>query len=181
MLGGADEMDGDTESDLLNFVEAGFGLVAEVGFIQEDDWLRAAFPDDRKVAFDAAGVQFEIERSHDKDGIDIGGDDLFVEGAAGDFAGELGLAGEDGVDAGAIFGRTCGDGNPVADGGDVCARRGGVAQLAGDVSEVFAVGGADAVEILRFFSHARGNEIWRGGEGLEFFLERGTPAQVFER
>ena len=148
LFGGADEVDVDAEGDLLDFVEAGCGVVAEVGFIQQDDRLRAALPDDGEVAFDAARIQFEIERGDHEDGVDIGRDDLLLQGAACDFAGELGFPGKDGVDPGAIFAGAGGDGHPVANGGNVGARGRGVAEFAGDVGEVFAMGGADTVEIF---------------------------------
>ena len=52
--------------------------VGEVGFIEQDYWARAALLRDDEIALDAALVEVAIEAADDKEGVDVGGEDLFL-------------------------------------------------------------------------------------------------------
>ncbi len=104
---------------VLTFIER---IGAEVCFVEDDDGCDAAFPGEHKGAFESAEVEVEVEAADEEDGVDIGGDDLFIGAGAGHLAGEGGAAGEDTADDGGgvlvfVFAEI--DGDPIADGGEV--------------------------------------------------------------
>lgn len=161
---GAGEQDANAEAGGLSFGEQSGGVVAGVGFVEDKDGSRAAFPGEAEVAFEAAGVEFAIERSDEEERVDVGGDDLFCGFFAGGFAGELGAAGEEAVNDGAVFAGADLREEPIADGGESGALMGGMAEFSGEFAPGFAGFGIETVEAASFFGDTRGNE------GLFFVL-----------
>lgn len=84
----------------MGFGDAGIEVLAEVGFIQEDDGSGAAAGGHEEVAFEEAGIEAGIEGLDEEGDFDVGGEDLFSGFAAGDLAGEVAGAGEDFFDDG---------------------------------------------------------------------------------
>ena len=59
----------------------------QVRFVQHDDGLRAAFPREREVAFDATKIVILVEGSDEEGGVDVRSDNLFRAGGANSWQG----------------------------------------------------------------------------------------------
>ena len=80
---------------MTGFGHAQIQLFAEVRFSQDNNRNGAAVPGDCQVAFQSAQVEIMIQGHADKQGVDIGGDDLPMNGGAGRFAPEHRLTWQD--------------------------------------------------------------------------------------
>lgn len=174
----ADGVEGGVAGDGAGLVEEGLGVFAEVGFGEEDDGACAGFAGEGEVAFEAAEVEVFVEGGAEEGEVDVGGEELLVGGESAD---EGGFSREDAGDlrgaAVAFVGETAEE-NPVADGGEIGAEDGGVADFAGDFGPDGAVGGLDEVGFLVLLDDARdgGGEFVGGEEGGEV----GGPAVGLE-
>src|SRR5262249_36013713 len=100
------------------------------------DWTGAAFPRKRQIAFDAARVKFAIQRTDEKNCVDVRCDDLLFGFLARDFAGELAPAREYEFDLRAFS--ILSYQNPVPDCGQHFTRNRFVAQSSTQLSPDFA-------------------------------------------
>jgi len=66
---------GETVQDLRN---VDVKRVGEICFIKQDQWTRAALLRDDQIAFDASLVEIAIEAADDKQDVDVGSEDLFL-------------------------------------------------------------------------------------------------------
>jgi hypothetical protein len=152
---------------------------AEVGFVQEDDRLRASFVDHDEKAFEAAEVKIVIQPLHDEDHVHVRAQHLFVGVAPGDFARDLRGAWQHGVNGGLVLGRVQGHGHPVAGLGQG-GGRGLVEQFASDLGDQLGVGGEDVVEVPVLGRHPRRHQAGGAMRG-EGGFPTGVPAELRER
>ena len=112
---------------------------AQVGLGEDDDRVGAALPGQRHVALDPADVQVLVERRDEEEHVDVGGDHLLGGLVPGLLSAEGRPAREDGLDGArsAPAGTVVRD--PVADGGQVGGRVGGMAEPAADVGPHLAL------------------------------------------
>ena len=61
-------------------------ILGQIRLVEHDDRHRARLPHQRQISFDPARAQVLCQRGHEKDRIDVGGDDLFVHRPAGGFS-----------------------------------------------------------------------------------------------
>src|SRR5262249_24350323 len=112
-------------------------VFAEIGFVEDHDWSSATFPSERQVALDAASVEFAVERTDEKHGVDIRSDDLPFCFPACDFARKLAAAHEYKFDLRAFA--PLGYQHPIADCWKRFARSNVMAQFSAQFSPGFAV------------------------------------------
>lgn len=110
---GADDEDGMPAGDAADFVGDGIGIGAEIGLVEDDDGLGAAFVDHHEEPFEAAMIDGFAEGLDHEGEIDVGGQDLNGGLASGDLAGDLGPAGQDAFDGNAVGGFGDSDADPV--------------------------------------------------------------------
>ena len=153
----------------------------EVGFVEDDHRLGAAFPGDGEVALDAAEVVVGVERGDEEHGVDVRRDDLFggVARLAGGGAGKFGFAMEHHMDVGARLAGAQAHGHPVADGRQIAAGGGRVEESARAFGGEFAVGGEEFVSVFVLERDARGHEAV-GGKRQEISREEIIPAEGVE-
>jgi hypothetical protein len=144
----------------------------QVGLVEDDDRLHAALPRDRQIALDAAEVELGVEGGQEKNGVDVGGDHLFVAVFAGRAAAESRLARQHRQDVEARFAGAAGHRHPVADHGQLGARAGGVQEASAAFAHDFGGTGVQRTGVPEFADHAgrlqpgRGVRRESGGEVL---------------
>src|SRR4051794_33734586 len=154
-------------------------VLDEVSLVQHDDGRRTAVPRGEQVALDAPRVEIAIEAGDEEHDVDVRGDDLLLgrvtRGAPGKPAGPRKNRADPRVavrDHGV-------ERDPVADGGKVGARRGFVAQPAGDARERLAPVREHPVDVRMLVADAGGNQAG-GAMRRERLIAPGRPPQVFE-
>src|SRR6185503_9932787 len=123
----ADQVHGDAYRDLLGLEQGDQRVVTEVGLGQHDRGRGAAFPRQRQVALEPPWAEVRVERRNDEDRVHVGREHLRLRGAEVDLAREGRAAREHRVDD------RVAQRDPVADRGQVGARRRLVAQPSGEV------------------------------------------------
>jgi hypothetical protein len=172
-------VDGHAERDRLNLEHCGRSVLAEVGLREQDRGLSAALPRGCEVPLEAAEVEVVVERGDEKDGVDVGADDLRLGRVPRRFADDRAPAREHGVDrARAVF-WSCGHRDPVAGRGQF-ARARLVAQFSRDLGVQLAELREDDVAAAVRHGDAAGDEAG-GGVLLEVFGEVGAPAEIVQR
>lgn len=171
-------MYGDAGRGGFGFPEKRERVVDKIGLVEQDDGTRAAFPGEGDVTLDAARVEVAVERADQKCGVYIGGDDLLGRGAAGGLTRELAAPLQKLMDGGADFADPRTHQDPIADGGEIFTRTGGMAEFSRKLGEEVAGFGEDAIEILLFLGDARRDEIGAGGAGVLLFKEIGPTERI---
>src|SRR5689334_14238299 len=123
------------ERDRLDFAYAGFDVLSEVGFAEDDDRARAALESQNQVTLDASQVVVVIEADDQKDGVNVSRNDLLFGGLARRLARELAGARQYGFDDGAILIRQSRQRDPVADRRKIIAPLRRVAKLTPHLGE----------------------------------------------
>ena len=176
---GADRDDGGVAGDGGDLGGDLVGVVEQVGFVEEDDGLGAALAGDGEEALDAAEVEIGVERGDEEDGVEVGGDGLLVAVLAGGAAAETRFPREHGEDVELAGAGARARGDPVADGGQLGTRAGGVQELAAALADEFIVAGVERVGVLELADDARRAQAC-GGVRREGGLEVFVPAEVCE-
>src|SRR5689334_15541691 len=136
------------ERDRLDFAYAGFDVLSEVGFAEDDDGTRAALESQNQVTLDAPQVVVVIEADDQKNGINVGRDDLLFGSLARRLARELTGARQHRFDDGAVLIRQSRKRHPVADRREIVAPLRRVAELASHFGEQLVALCEDAVQTL---------------------------------
>src|SRR6266511_5571715 len=115
---GADGVDGDAERDSLDLGDEQGALFdrAQVGLVQNNRGLGAAFPRGRQVALDPPDVQVAVERGYEEDRVDVGGEHLLLRLAEVHLAGDLRPPRQHGLDRRLAAGSRL-ERDPIADRG----------------------------------------------------------------
>jgi len=61
-----------------DFVHVLIKMFGHIGLVQDDDRVGAALVGQEQIALQAARVVVAVETHHEEDGVDVGGDDLFL-------------------------------------------------------------------------------------------------------
>src|SRR5262249_22452823 len=119
-----------------------FGVMAnlrnfftEVGLVENNDGASSAFPCERQVSFDTACVEFAIQGTDEKHGVDVRSNDLLFGFLAGDFARELAAPSKYKFDLGPTTALSYE--HPIADGGQHFARNRFVAEFSAQLGPDF--------------------------------------------
>src|SRR5262249_53706195 len=156
---GADGQDGNIWDQRLDLFYRLPGPVAQITLVQHQDRLDMGSRSGGQVTLEASRVQVAVERSNQEQGVEIGGDDLFVNFVAGDLAGELVEPGQHGVDHRLLVVRGLAQDYPIADGREIRPVAGFVPQAAADRSPAFAPFGVEAIQFLVFRTDPAGKGL----------------------
>ena len=110
-------MHGHAVGNRLDLERAQLEVVAEIGFREQHDRLRATLPCEREIALDSADVVVQVEAADDEDDVHVGRDDLRLGLHERDLAHECASSRQDGVDRRRALVGTWRDSQPVADRG----------------------------------------------------------------
>ena len=158
--------------------QLGVKVLAQINFVEDDHWTRAAFVRHDQHSFQSRGVERRIGGGDEKNRFNIGGEDLLGGVAAGHLAGHLGAARQDGLDRGLLLVGHELHGDPIADlreSGVITARF--VNEFASDLRGEFRVNGPDAIEMFVLHRDARRDETL-GKVRRELLVALRIPAQL---
>lgn len=180
---GAGEVDlgGGVEGEDLLSGGLVLGVRVEVGFIEEDEGLGAAFGNQGEETLEAAEVEVGAGIGDNHDEVDVGGEDLFFAAFAGEFSREAGAAWETGADeVFIIFASSEVEGDPISDGREVGIAGGIVPKFPADEAGDFIAAVEEGGEVDFGFADEAGGNPGGLGEFFERGIEEVIPAKVEE-
>ena len=161
----ADRQDVDERQARADVGCLSFRICAEVCLVEHDDGNGARVADDGEIALEAAWVQIFGEGGDEKDRVDVRGDNLLFDGAAGGLARNRAAAIEAARDDRAVQARlraatliasarqACSDADPVADGWKIGGRARLVPEFSADLGPAIDIT-RDAIRPALFFDDA---------------------------
>ena len=120
----------------------------EIGFVQNDHGLGAAFPCDGEIAFDAAQVEILIESGDEQHRVDVRREDLLRAGATHGSTRKLGAPRQHRMDISACFAGPNPHDDPIAHRREIRAANGIMQQLAGAGGGKFTESRKEDVRVL---------------------------------
>ena len=157
--------------------QLGVEIVAEVNFVEDDDWAGAAFVDHDEHPLQSRSIEAGIGRRHEEGGVDVGGEDLHLYIAPSHLPRELGTPGEDGLDDSLLLIGDEFDSNPVTDLGELGLGPARFMQsFAGDLGGDFGLSRPNAVKVFVLHGNPTGNPARRKVDG-ELVFEGGVPPE----
>ena len=142
-----------------------FRICAEICLVEHDDGNRARVADDGEIALEAAWVQIFGEGGDEKDRVDVRGDNLLFDGAAGGLSGDRAAAIEAASDDRTVRARlraatliasarqACSDTDPIANGWKVSGRARVMPEFSADLGPAVDIAG-DAIRPALFLDDA---------------------------